>query len=116
MNVRLTDDAVRVELSLYEKIGGLNGDLTIPYDRITAAYVDPKPLKSIRGRLKMGLRIPGYHYVCRTGAGHHFWALKGGAPALRLALDNGWTRDLTVSTPEPERLAREISRRAPRLR
>lgn len=112
MNVVLTDTAVRVELTAYEKIGGLRGNLEIPYEHIVAATVDHEPFRSIRGRLKVGLRIPGRLFVCSTGRGRELWAIRRGAPALALTLVEGRRpRRVTVSAADAEALAAAIAGR-----
>lgn len=48
MNITLTPTHLNIELTTYEKIGGLSADRSIPRADITSAGVDPDPLRTIR--------------------------------------------------------------------
>jgi hypothetical protein len=110
MNVTLTPTHLNVELTTYEKIGGLSGDLSIPRADIASARVDAQPLQTIRGKLKVGLRVPGRIFVCWTDRGRHFWAVKRGLPALHVSIaGQGRPRAVTVSAADAERLAHALN-------
>ena len=99
----LTPASIEVRLTAIEKVGALRGDLSIPRERIREARVDDAPLRSIRWKLAMGLRIPGRLYVCHTARLSHFWAIRRGVPAVHLTLDDGRRlREVTVSTPDAQ--------------
>lgn len=111
MNLIVTPDHVDVELTTFENVAALRRDIRIPRSAVTAARVDPDPLRSIRGRFKYGLRIPGRLFVCGTEWGRHFWAIRRGVPAVTVSFDDGRKlREVTVSTPRAAELAAELSR------
>lgn len=110
MNVTLTPTHLNVELTTYEKIGGLSGDLSIPRADIASARVDPQPLQTIRGKLKVGLRVPRRIFVCWTDRGRHFWAVRRGLPALHVSVaGDGRLQAITVSSPDAARLAHALN-------
>jgi hypothetical protein len=109
MNVTLTPTHLAVELTLFEKVASLHGDISIPRERIRTASVDLTPMASIRRGVKIGLRIPGRRYVCTTRGRKHFWALERGAPALHVETDGASPRALTVTTPDAAELAAELA-------
>jgi hypothetical protein len=106
MNITLTPTHLNIELTTYEKIGGLSADRSIPRADITSANVDRDPLRTIGSRLKVGLRVPRRLFVCWTDRGRHFWAVRRGLPALHVSVGGaGRVRQVTVSAADAERLA-----------
>jgi hypothetical protein len=111
MNATLTLTHLEIELTPFERIGGLTGNRAIPRGDITSARIDPDPLRRLRGRLKVGLRIPGTLFVCWTGLGREFWAVRRGVPALHVTVaGERRPRELTVSTPDAQRIAAALDR------
>jgi len=110
MNATLTPTHLDIDLTTYEKIGGLSANRSIPREDITSARVDPDPLRTLRGRVKVGLRIPGTLFVCWTGLGRQFWAVRRGVPGLHVTVaGDRRPRELTVSTPDAERIAAALN-------
>ena len=109
MRIADSDTHLTIHLSPWEKLAGLHGDLCIPLGDITVASVDPHPMPTVVGRLKRGLRIPGYRYLATSDRGRHFIAVRHGEPALHLTLRGMRTREVTVSAPDAERLARRLA-------
>ena len=79
VNITQSDTHLTISLSRWEKLASLHGDLDIPLQDVTAASVDPHPTKSVFGKLKRGLRIPGYAYLATAEHGDHFIAVRRGA-------------------------------------
>lgn len=112
--MKIADSPTRltIQLAPWEKLASLHGDVRIPLADVTAAEVDAEPLRSLRGKLKRGLRITGYRYLATVDRGRHFIAVRRGQPALHVTLRDGRPREVTVSTPDAERLAGRLSARA----
>jgi hypothetical protein len=113
VNIELRDRTVRIELSPFEKLASLHGDLEIPYAAIESAEVDPDPLRRMGwGRFSaVGLRVPGVRFICTTGWWREFWSIRRG-PALRLKVRHGRLREVTVESAEAGALTRQIAERA----
>jgi hypothetical protein len=107
MRLVLTPTHLEVRLAPFEKLGALRGDLHIPRERIVSADVVPEPTRTIHG-FKVGLRIPGWRFVCWTGVFRHFWAIRSDAPAVHLTLRDGRMREATVCDPDAARIAAEL--------
>lgn len=110
MKIADDDTHLTIQLSPWEKLASLHGDLRIPLDDVTLAAVDPEPLHSVHGKLKTGLRLPGYRYLATADRGRHFIAVRRGEPALHLTLRGMRTREVTISTPEAQRIAGRMPR------
>jgi hypothetical protein len=110
MDVRLTETHVNIELTPFEKVASLRGDLRIPLKDIAAVEVDRRPFDSLRGRLLRGLRVPRRRYVATSGLGRGrlFWAIDPRWPALKLTLENGRFSEVRATVADPEGLARRI--------
>ncbi len=105
--VHLTEDHLRIHLSVGEKIAGLHGDLDIPRSAIRAAEVLTDGLTGAAGVRAPGLAVPG-HVKIGTWRGRRtrsFVAVRRGGPALRLTLDGQRYDTVVVSTPEAASLA-----------
>lgn len=109
MKIVESDTHLTVHLSPWEKLASLHGDLHIPLQDVTSAAVDPQPLPSAFGSFKVGLRIPGYRYLATSDRRRHFIAVRRGEPALHLTLRGMRTTEVTVSTPDADRLARHLA-------
>ena len=85
MRLELDETHLGIHLTRGEKILAVHGDITIPLAEITSVSVDPDPMQSIRGHLLVGLRVPRRRYLCTSGPGREFWAIRGSRPALRVS-------------------------------
>lgn len=108
MRLELDETHLRIHLTHGEKILAVHGDITIPLAEITSVSVDADPMTSIRGHLLVGLRIPRRRYLCTSGFGREFWALRGARPALALSFTGRRLRTATISIPDPEGVAERI--------
>lgn len=110
MKIADSDTHLTVHLSPWEKLASLRGDLRIPVQDVTSAAVDHQPLRAVSRKLKLGIRIPGYRYLATSDRGRHFIAVRRGEPALHLTLRGVRTREVTLSTPDADRLARRLTK------
>jgi hypothetical protein len=110
MRVRLTDDSVEVLLAPWEKMLGLLGDITVPRGDVSDVEVVEEPVReAMRAGIKAGLRLPWLYYVCRTIRLDRAFAVRRGVPGLSFAVrDHGTLREVLVSTPDAEALARAL--------
>lgn len=108
MRLDLDETHLRIRLSPAEKILAMHGDIEIPLAEVTAVSVDPDPMRSIRGHLLAGLRIPRRRYLCTSGVGREFWAIAGGRPALQVSFTGRRLRLATISIADPEAIVERI--------
>ena len=108
MRLELDETHLRIRLTRGEKILAVHGDITIPLAEITSVSVDPDPMQSIRGHLLVGLRVPRRRYLCTSGLGREFWAVRGRRPALQVSFTGRRLRMATISIPDPEGIAERI--------
>jgi hypothetical protein len=111
VRVRVSDEAVEVVLSPWEKVLGLLGNITVPRADVGDVGVVADPMREVlRTGLKAGLRLPGVYYVARTIRLDEAWLVRRGVPALCFSVRNkGALRRVIVSTPEAQVLARQLS-------
>lgn len=69
-DVRMTEDELRIELSRWERIGALSGDVIVP----TTAIVDVERVAPARSAIR-GMRAPGTGWPGRIALGH--WRKRG---------------------------------------
>jgi hypothetical protein len=114
MQVLLTDGAIEVRLSRWQKILGLMRDIRVPRECVSDVRVVSEPLREAMGTgLKFGLRLPWLCYVARTIKLDRAFIVRRGVPALAFAVDDGGPlRHVLVSTPEAEALAARLDGRA----
>lgn len=112
VRVTLSDHRLEVHLSRLEKVLGLMGDVVVARSDVSEVRVLENPMQEVmRSGLKVGLRLPWLYYVCRTIRLDRAWAVKRGVPALSFAIRNhGALEQVTVSTPQAQRLAQELER------
>lgn len=110
-SITVTEDAIRIELTRFEKIMGLLRDQEIPLSAVTAASVEHEPRRALRG-----LRIPGTAVPWRTWMGT--WRGRGrktmvrirhGAPAVSIAAEGQTFTHYLVSVETPEAIVAQIS-------
>jgi hypothetical protein len=113
VRVLISDEAVEVRLSPWEKILGLLGNIRVGLTDVGEVEVVAKPVGAvIRSGLMVGLRIPGLYYVARTIRLDQAFLVRRGVPALSFSVCNeGTLKHVIVSTPEAEALARQLKRR-----
>jgi hypothetical protein len=111
MRVRVSEEAVEVLLSRWEKALGLLGNITVPRADVSDVRVLEEPMREVlRSGLKAGLRLPGLYYVARTIRLDEAWLVRRGVPALSFSVRNkGALRRVVACTPEARALARELT-------
>jgi hypothetical protein len=110
MQVLLTDDAIEVRLSRWQKILGLMRDIYVARDCVSDVHVVAEPVREAMGTgLKFGLRLPWLCYVARTIKLDRAFIVSRRVPALAFAVDDGGPLEhVLVSTPEAEELAARL--------
>jgi hypothetical protein len=111
MRVHVSEDAVEVLLSRWEKVLGLLGDIRVPRVDVSEVEVVAEPISEVmRTGLKAGLRIPWLYYAARTIRLDQAWLVRRNVPALSFAVRNkGALRRVVVSTPEADALAQRLT-------
>jgi hypothetical protein len=107
VRVQVSEEAVEVLLSRWEKALGLLGNIAVPRADVSDVRVLEDPMREVlRTGLKAGLRLPGLYYVARTIRLDEAWLVRRGVPALSFSVRNrGALRRVIVSTPEAQQLA-----------
>jgi hypothetical protein len=110
MRVELTDDTLEVRLSLWQKLLGLLGNITVPRADVSDVEVVEDPVRAaMDAGIKVGLRLPWFYYVARTIRLDQAFVVRRGVPALSFAVRNkGSLKRVLVSTPEAEQLAQRL--------
>ncbi len=110
MRLEITDDAVEVLLSRWEKILGLMKDIRVPRADVSDVQVVPDPMREVMGTgVKAGLRLPWLLYVARTIRLDQAFVVRRGQPGLSFAVrDRDPLRRVLVSTPAAEEFARRL--------
>jgi hypothetical protein len=111
VRVQVSEEAVEVLLSRWERVLGLLGNITVPRADVSDVRVVEEPLREVlRTGLKAGLRLPWLYYVARTIRLDEAWLVRRGVPALSFSVRNhGALRRVVVSTPEARELARRLT-------
>jgi hypothetical protein len=108
VRIDVTETDVTLRPTAVERLAALRGDIRIPRDAITTAEALTNPTSPL-WELSAGLRAPGWKYRCTSLDGARFWSLDRGGPALRIRFEApGRLREVTVTTPDAEALAREL--------
>jgi hypothetical protein len=100
--IRLSDNDIHIELSIWEKIFGLMGDRTIPRSSITEVALETDPLRATRGLRAPGLGVPGSVKIGTwRGQGRKMYvSIRRSTPAVRVEA-TGVDRDaFLVSVPD----------------
>jgi hypothetical protein len=110
MRVQLTDETLEVRLSLWQKLLGLLGNITVLRADISDVEVVDEPLRAaMHSGIKVGLRLPWFYYVARTIRLDQAFVVRKGVPALSFAVRNeGTLRRVLVSTPDAQELAQQL--------
>jgi hypothetical protein len=108
--VRISDDAVEVILSPWQKVLGLMGSIRVPRVDIGDVEVIERPARAVMGAGMMaGLRVPALYYIARTIRLDQAWIVRRGVPALSFSVRNhGALKRVVVSTPEAAVLAERL--------
>jgi hypothetical protein len=111
MQIRVTAEQVEVRLAWWQKLLGLLRDIRVARAAIGDVRVVQDPVReAMRGGVKVGLRVPWLCYIARTIRLDEAFVVRRGVPGLSFAVHDGGTlRRVLVSTPEAERLARELA-------
>jgi hypothetical protein len=85
-HITLSDEEIRIELSLWEKIFGLMGNRTIPRSAVTEVALETDPLGATRGLRAPGLGVPGSVKIGTwRGKGRRmFVSIRRSSPAVRI--------------------------------
>lgn len=98
--VRITDDAVVVELTAAEKLAALHGDVRIPRSQIRSVEPLTEPIRAPKGLRSPGLAVPGRIKLGTWRSrvhGRQFIAVRKGRPGVRLTLEGHEFREVVVS-------------------
>jgi hypothetical protein len=111
VRVEISEEAVEVLLSRWEKVLGLLGDIRVPRADVGEVEVMGEPMRAVMATgLKAGLRLPWFYYVARTIRLDEAWLVRRGVPALSFSVrDKGALRRVVVCTPEAVELARRLT-------
>lgn len=110
MQVLVSDDAVEVRLSRWQKVLGLMRDIRVPRTAVSEVCVVAEPVREAMGSgIKVGLRLPWLYFVARTMRLDQAFIVRRHVSALSFAVnDDGPLRRVLVSTPDAERLAERL--------
>jgi hypothetical protein len=111
MRVQVSEDAVEVLLSRWEKALGLLGNITVARVDVSDVQVMEEPMREVMGTgIKVGLRVPWLYFVARTIRLDEAWLVRRGVPALSFAVHNkGALRRVVVCTPDAQALAQRLT-------
>jgi hypothetical protein len=109
--VRVTEDAIELRLSLWQKALGLMKTVRVATADVSEVRVVEEPIGEVtHSGLKAGLRVPGLYYVARTISLDRLFVVRRGVPALAFAVRNhGPLRSVLVSTPDAHELADQLA-------
>ena len=107
MRIVITDEAVEVRLSLWQKVLGLMKDIRLPRSEVFDAQVVEDPLGEVMSSgLKIGLRLPWLYYVARTIRLDEAYVVQRGLPALGFSVRNeSPLKRVLLSSTEAQQLA-----------
>ena len=110
MRVLLTDEAIEVRLSRWQKVLGLMRDICVPRASIGDVAVVADPVREAMSTgMKVGLRLPWLYYAARTIKLDQVFVVSRRVPALSFTVsDGGPLRRVLVSTAEAAELARRL--------
>ena len=110
MRISLSEDSLEIGLARWQKVLGLMRDIRVERTAIGDVEIVADPMRAVMSTgLKVGLRLPWLYYLARTIRLDEVWLVRRGVPALSFSVhDGGNLRRVTVSTPEAEKLARQL--------
>jgi hypothetical protein len=111
MRVLVSEDTVEVRFAWWQKLLGLTRNVEVSRARVGDVRVVEQPMReAMRSGMKFGLRVPWLYYVARTIRLDELYAVRRGQPGLSFAVHGaGPLRRVLVSTPDAQRLARELA-------
>jgi hypothetical protein len=112
VRVVVTEEAVEVLLSPWQKLLGLMRDIRVPLADVSEVRVVDDPLReAMSSGLKVGLRLPWLYYAARTIRLDRVFIVRRGVPALSFAVRNhGPLRSVLLSAPDAQALASSLLR------
>lgn len=108
--IQLLDNGIKVQLSFWERLGALHGDLFIPVTSLRGAVRADKGLQ-----LRLGLRVPGTYVPGLAAYGTYIWkkkdfvAWKRGQQVLQLNLSGKPYSQVFIGVEDADALADEIN-------
>jgi hypothetical protein len=113
VRVQITDDALEIRLSPWQKALGLMGNIIVPLGDVRDAQVVEEPVREAMATgMKAGLRLPWLYYVARTIRLDEAFLVRRGVPALSFTVEGGGAlRRVLVSTPQAGELAGRLAAR-----
>jgi hypothetical protein len=110
MRIQLTDETLEIRLSLWQKLLGLLGNISVRRADVSDVGVVEDPVRAaMDAGIKVGLRLPWFYYVARTIRLDQAFVVRRGVPALSFGVRNhGALQRVLVSTPDAEQLARRL--------
>jgi hypothetical protein len=110
VRIQISDDAVEVLLSRWEKALGLLRDIRVPLVDVGDVEVVAEPMREVMGSgLKIGLRLPWLYYAARSIRLDRVFLVRRGVPAVSFSVNNASAlKHVLVSTPEAQALARRL--------
>jgi hypothetical protein len=111
MRVIIDERTVQVRLSLWQKVLGLMGDITVDLADVSGVEVVQNPVRrAMMAGWKVGLRMPWVCYIGRTLSLDRAFVVRRGVPGLSFSVRNhGALASVLVSTPEALELAEQLS-------
>lgn len=110
MRIHLSDDAVEVRLSRWQKALGLMRDIRVARADLSDVHViDDAIAPAMAAGAKVGLRLPWLYFVARTIRLDEAFVVRRRVPALTFAVhDESKLRRVFLSTRNARELAREL--------
>ena len=108
--IDVTDEAVVIRLSTFEKVAGLLGDQEIPLAAVTDVEVVSDPLTAMRGLRAPGLAVPGRTRIgtWRGGGRRQMVRVRAGRQAVRIGADGQRFDSYLVDAYDPAAVADAI--------
>lgn len=103
---------MELRLARWQKVLGLLGDIRVARADVGDVEVVRDPIaRAMSAGTKVGLRLPWLYFVARTIRLDEAFVVRRGVPALSFSVnDTGKLHKVLVSTPDAERLARQLGR------
>jgi len=104
------DGEIEVQLSAFEKVGAVHGEVRAPLSSVVGAHVVDDAWHELRGIRAPGTGVPGEIMLgtCRGSFGKDFAAVYRHKPAVVVELEGQEFQRLIVTTADPEATVREL--------